>query len=221
MPMLTVRGRPCAYATEGDGFPLLLTAGASGTIADWHEIMPLCGELCKAIAYEYHGMTGAEGQAEGVLGTDDLAALLEALGTERIYLAAADAAIGMALAFALQMPARLEGLLLIGMAEDPAIAALLRSQVQSSLLSAEAGGADCWSAMTVPTLILVGDQVPQHRQYAERLLTRLRRARMAVIPAAGRAPHREQPHRLGRAMMDFLMHCERQRNLVRGASFLL
>ena len=220
MPMLTVNGRQCHYETTGEGFPLLLTAGGQGTIADWREIMPLLGELCKTIVYEYCGSASTACQADRALWVEDCAALLEALGTERVYLAALGSTAQMALAFALHAPEHLEGLFLIGMSEDPATLALSRSGAPHRLVGTTAG-AYGWSTLAVPTLILVGDRVPQQHQCAAALAARLPRAQIAVIAGAGCAPHHEQPRRLGHAMLDFLIHCERQRNLVRGASLLL
>jgi pimeloyl-ACP methyl ester carboxylesterase len=126
----------------------------------------------------------------------------------------------MALAFALHASARLEGLFLIGMPEDSATLALSRSDAPHRMAGTTAG-ADGLSTLAVPTLILVGDQIPQQRQCAAALAAHLPRGQIGVIVGAGYAPHHEQPRRLGHAMMDFLIHCERQRNLVRGASLLL
>jgi pimeloyl-ACP methyl ester carboxylesterase len=218
MPILTVKGRQCHYETTGEGFPLLLTTGGQGTIAEWREIMPLLGELCKTIAYEYCGIASTACQADRTRWAEDLTALLEALGTERLYLAALGSTAPLALAFAVRAPTRLEGLFLIGMSEDPATLAL--SGVPHHTADTTAG-ADGLSTLAVPTLILVGDQVPQQRQRAAVLAARLPRSQIAVIAGAGDAPHHEQPRRLGHAMLDFLIHCERQRHLVRGASLLL
>jgi pimeloyl-ACP methyl ester carboxylesterase len=217
MPILTVKGRQCHYEITGEGFPLLLSAGGQGTIADWREIMPLLGELCKTIAYEYCGIASTACQAGRTLWAEDVAALLEALGAERLYLAALGPTAQMALAFALHAPTRLEGLCLIGMSEDPATLVLSRAPHR---MAGTTAGADDLSTLAVPTLILVGDQVPQQRQRAAALAARLPRGQIAVIAGAGCAPHHEQPQRLGHAMLDFLIHCERQRNLVRGASLL-
>jgi pimeloyl-ACP methyl ester carboxylesterase len=219
MPMLTVKGRQCYYETTGVGFPLLLTAGRRGTIAAWREIMPLLGEMCKTIAYEYCGIASTACQADRMW-AEDCAALLDALGTTRVYLAALGSSVPMALSFALHAPARLEGLLLVGMSEDPVTRVLSKSDAPHRTVRTTAG-AESLSTLAVPTLILVGDQVAQQRQRAVALAARLPRAQVAVIVGAGCAPQHEQPRRLGHAMMDFLMHCERQRNLVRGASLLL
>jgi pimeloyl-ACP methyl ester carboxylesterase len=77
------------------------------------------------------------------------------------------------------------------------------------------------SEIIIPVLILVGDQEPSHLRQAELLAQHLPQGKRVILPGAGQIPHHKQPRQLGHAMLDFLMHCERQRNLVRGASFLL
>jgi hypothetical protein len=58
--------------------------------------------------------------------------------------------------------------------------------------------------------------------YADFLTEHLPRCTKLVISDATPAASSSMPAlRLGHAVMRFLLHCERQRNLVRGASFLL
>ena len=196
MPELMVYGRQCYYETEGDGFPLLLASGRLGAVAPWRPIMPLLGELCRAMAYEY-------AQPERAASAPDVLTLLDAMQTERTYLAADAAAAGMALHMAQQAPERLEGLIFIG-----------KNDAQTRCPEA------AWP-WTAPTLIVVGEQAADHCQWAEAWVMRLPHCQRVIIPEAGRYPLTEQPRRLGHVMMHFLLHCERQRNLVRGASFLL
>ena len=70
MPSLLLNGRPCAYTTAGEGFPLILVPDAGGTLSDWAQSMPLLGELCRVVAYEYTSHTPTlllplPGQGEG------------------------------------------------------------------------------------------------------------------------------------------------------------
>lgn len=225
MAVLTINGKQCYYETEGDGFPLLLVPEPQGVIADWHGIMPLLGELCKAIGAEYRGIEQTEPTTEPT-SSDSLAAnlatLLDALGLERVYLAATRVAGQEALSLALHAPERLEGLILIGMYGDNAAPEPPSRHVSGiAEMTDEAAFEARWQEITVPTLLLVGDQAHQHLQRSELLAARMPHCRRVVIPGAGYSPHLEQPRRLGHAMMDFLIQRERQRNLVRGASFLL
>jgi pimeloyl-ACP methyl ester carboxylesterase len=198
MPELTVRGHQCYYQieVEGDGFPLLLASGRQGAVARWRPIMPLLGELCRAIAYEY-------AQQACAAHTPGIIDLLDAIQIERTYLVADAVAAGMALHMAQQVPERLEGLIFIG-----------KNDVQPSRPEV------AWQ-WTAPTLILVGEQAVDHCQWAEAWVTQFPHCQRGIIPEAGRHPLTEQPRRLGQAMMQCLLHSERQRHLVRGASFLL
>jgi pimeloyl-ACP methyl ester carboxylesterase len=161
--------------------------------------MPLLGELCRVIAYEYRSPPPSPTAPGERLA--DLTALCAALGIERAYLAGYASGGATALRFACHTPQSLEGLVLLGMEhpgclpETPAL-------------------------FSVPTLLITGEQA-DGQETSHRLATRLAHGMTTVIPQAGTAPHREQPLQLGHAMIRFLLHCERQRNLVRGASFLL
>jgi hypothetical protein len=117
----------------------------------------------------------------------------------------------MVLHFALQHPECLEGLVLIG-AHDVEIDTVHGvMSLQTSL-----------HQMTVPTLVLLEAQVHTALPYAEVLTERLPRCTKIVVSDSPLAPSASaQALRLGHTMMRFLLHCERQRNLVRGASFLL
>jgi hypothetical protein len=207
MPTVNVKGQSCVYETEGDGFPLFLVAAPHDTVSLWRPIMPLLGEVCKAIAYEY-GPLGCSGRASEHFRSDRLAddflALLDIFEIERAYVAAAAPASPMMTQVIRQASTRLEGFILIGKAED-----------DPSALS------PAWPTSAIPTLLLVGEQAPDHCQWAEQQMAHLTHGRQKVVPGAFQMPLREQPQRLGHIIMQFLLHCERQRNLVRGASFLL
>jgi hypothetical protein len=74
----------------------------------------------------------------------------------------------------------------------------------------------------VPTFVVVGaDAATDDLQGVTLLTAQLQHSMSIHIAGAAVAPHREQPIPLGHAMITFLMQCERQRTLVRGASFLL
>jgi pimeloyl-ACP methyl ester carboxylesterase len=198
--------------------------------------MPLLGELCRAITYECHEGEGSYGPKSGPTdypistptlsrqggsqhggphtsthAADTLGTFLEVLGLARVYLAGHGEAWSMALHFALEHPERLEGLVLIGAHE---VAMDTRRGVMS--LPARL------HTMSVPTLVLLAEQVHAAFPEAEVLAERLPRCTKIIISPSPLAPSASVPAlQLGHAMMRFLLHCERQRNLVRGASFLL
>lgn len=204
MPHLTLNNAPLTYVTEGDGFPLILVPDHRGAIADWAQHIPLLGELCKVIAYEYsESDSTAKTPASQIINTlvVDLAALLDTLAIERTYLAGYARGGMAALHFALRHPGRVEGLLLLGIDDSPPHAPL--------------------HAVAVPTCVFVGSDATAQLACATLLTTQLPRCAKRILPGVHTALHGEQPLPLGHAMMDFLLQCERQRNLVRGASFLL
>ena len=194
--------------------------------------MPLLGELCRVIAYEYHeeGRSHAGGPHPSPGAVDMLGMFLEVIGLERVYLASQSVGWPTALYFALQRPEGLEGLVLIG-------AHTMEMDTVRGVMALQAR----LHAMTVPTLVLLEGQVHAAFPCAEVLTQRLPRCTKIVVSDAGAtvsahasvlrthegaalplSPAVSVPAlQLGHAMMRFLLHCERQRNLVRGASFLL
>jgi pimeloyl-ACP methyl ester carboxylesterase len=203
MRCLTLAGntnKRLRYMVEGEGFPLILVPALTGRIADWAPQLPLFGELCRVIAYEY-GERPALDQASPGCQVQDLQALLDGLAIAGAYLAGyADGGLT-ALRMAWHCPQRVEGLLLIGM----------------DTVWCE----DCLERVTVPTCVFADAEAPRQVALASRLAAALPRGEIHTVEQTAMLPHREQPLLLGHAMIDFLMRCERQRNLVRGASFLL
>jgi pimeloyl-ACP methyl ester carboxylesterase len=117
----------------------------------------------------------------------------------------------MALHFALHRPERLEALVLIG-ARGVAMEAVC------GIMSLE----DHLHAITVPTLVVSEAEASAVLPYADFLTERLPHCTKLVVSDTTPAASSSLPAlRLGHAVMRFLLHCERQRNLVRGASFLL
>ena len=200
-----------SYETAGDGFPLVLTPGPQGV---WSPYIPLLGELCRTIMYTGHGLAEApptEGLHASARAAEMLSMFLEVLGLERVYVASQAVSWHMALHFALHYPGRLEGLVLIW-ARDAEANAI------GDIISLEAR----LHAITAPTLVVSEAEALAALPYANFLTERLSRCTQLVvsdaIPAASSGI---SALRLGHAVMRFLLHCERQRNLVRGASFLL
>jgi pimeloyl-ACP methyl ester carboxylesterase len=136
---------------------------------------------------------------------------LDVTGLERVYLASLSAGWSMALHFALRYPARLEGLVLIA-AHSAAMDA------RPEVLALEARLPE----ITAPTLVLIEERVRAALPSVDVLKERLPRCTQVVMPESSLSPSAHTPTlQLGHTIMHFLLHCERQRNLVRGASFLL
>ena len=196
-------GALISYESAGDGFPLLLLPGPEG-IAAWLPHMPLFGELCHVIAYEF---------CQPQPTTEYLPALLDALHLERVYLASPVPAWMPALQVARRRSEALEALLLVDLPGSAAKAPPLDSTLATHL-----------SSLTLPTFILLAHEASPARAAADLLSTHLPHCRTLTMGRLGqgqpdlpKAPHRQFPH----LMMRFLLDRERHRNLVRGASFLL
>ena len=202
MPRLQLPdGSRFTYETAGDGFPLILLPGPEG-IAAWLPHMPLFGELCHTIAYEFCQPQPTTGY---------LPALLDALRLERVYLASPVPAWIPALQFAHHRPKALEALLLVDLPGPAAKAPPLDSTLATHL-----------SSLTLPTFILLADGEGAARPTADWLSTHLPHCRTITMPVHDqpdlpKAPHRQFPH----LVLRFLLDRERHRNFVRGASFLL
>jgi pimeloyl-ACP methyl ester carboxylesterase len=200
-----------SYETAGDGFPLVLTPGAQGI---WDPYMPLLGELCRTIAYVGHELVDVlspEAQHPNARAAETLGTFLDTLGLERVYVASQAAGWPMALHFALHCPGRLEGLVLVGTRD-------VATHMLSDVTSFEAN----LPTITVPTLVVIEVAASAAMPYADLLAERLPRCTRVVVADPTPATSSRIPAlQLGHAMMRFLLHCERQRTLVHGASFLL
>ena len=211
MAEVSGHGVHVSYETAGDGFPLVLAPGPQGV---WSPYIPLLSELCRTIMYtglDLAEVFSAEGPHSSARAAEMLGTFLDLLGLERIYLASQAVSWHLALHFALHYPGRLEGLVLIG-AHDVA------TDEVCGIMSLEA----CLHAITVPTLVVSEAEALAALPYADFLAGRLPRCTKLVVSDATPTAMSGIPAlRLGHAVMRFLLHCERQRNLVRGASFLL
>jgi pimeloyl-ACP methyl ester carboxylesterase len=211
MAEVSGQGVHFSYETAGDGFPLVLAPGPQGV---WSPYIPLLGELCRTIVYTGHDLAevpSAEGLHPSARAAGMLATFLDILGLERVYLASQVASWHMALHFALHYPGRLEGLVLIG---------------ENNMVTDALGGILALEArlptLAVPTLVVSEAEALAALPYADFLTAHLPRCTRLMVSNATPAASSGTPAlRLGHAVMRFLLHCERQRNLVRGASFLL
>ncbi|WP_346618381.1 alpha/beta fold hydrolase [Blastococcus montanus] len=89
MPQTAVRtGVTLNYEVSGEGDPLLLIMGTSGSIPLWGELIPRLAEHYRVIAYDNRGLGGSE-RGEGEISVaslaEDASALLEALDIPRAH----------------------------------------------------------------------------------------------------------------------------------------
>ena len=202
MPRLQLPdGSLIVYESAGDGFPLVLLPDPKG-IAAWSPHVPLLSELCHVMAYEC---------CQSQPAAECLAAFLDVLRLERVYLASPVPAWVAALQFACHRPEALEALLLVDLPGSAAEAPPLDPTLATRLAS-----------LALPAFILLADGEGPARSTADWLSTQLPHCRTMTPPVHDqtdlpKTPHRQFPH----LMMRFLLDRERHRNLVRGASFLL
>ncbi|GIX47615.1 MAG: hypothetical protein KatS3mg131_1826 [Candidatus Tectimicrobiota bacterium] len=196
MPSLRVQGQTFFYETEGEGFPLVLTSGGPEGLALWRPLLPLLGELCRVVC---------TAPAASPLPVVALEALLEALEVPQGYLGGHALGALQVLDFAREQAGRIAGLVLVSPRGQ-------RADLAAAL------GHPAWQALPVPMLVVGAPGVPSPPPATGRFST-VRRG--VALPEVADDPLREQPARLGQVIHDFLLHCERQRHLVRGASLLL
>jgi pimeloyl-ACP methyl ester carboxylesterase len=89
MPLQAVRtGVSLNYEVSGEGEPLLLIMGTSGSIPLWAELSPRLAERYRVIAFDNRGLGGSErgtGPITAASMAEDAAALLEALDVPRAH----------------------------------------------------------------------------------------------------------------------------------------
>jgi len=89
MPHAAVDGTSLYYERRGDGEPLLLIQGMSGTHLTWGEpFLAALGDDLEMVVYDHRGVgsSGDQGQPVTIAGlADDAAGVLDALGWERAH----------------------------------------------------------------------------------------------------------------------------------------
>jgi len=89
MPQTACRtGVTLNYESSGEGDPLLLIMGTSGSIPLWAEVVPRLAEQYRVIAFDNRGLGGSErGEGAITVGSmaEDASALLEALEVPRAH----------------------------------------------------------------------------------------------------------------------------------------
>jgi pimeloyl-ACP methyl ester carboxylesterase len=161
--------------------------------------------------HDLAAVPAAEGLHASARDAEMLDTFLAILGLERVYVASHIMSWHMALHFALHCPGHLEGLVLIG-------AKNMATDAVGSIMSLETR----LHTIAIPALVVSEAEALAALPYADFLTAHLPRCTRLVVSGTTPAASSGTPAlRLGHAVMRFLLHCERQRNLVRGASFLL
>lgn len=205
MPEALVQGVRVAYDSIGDGFPLVLLAQAGDQPHPWRLFMPLLGEFCRTLAY-----TPAVRAADVAAEVTALLAFLDALSLERVYLAGQAATWPVALQCCASAPARLAGLILVGPYDPPQDVPEMPPALADAALD-----------RAVPTLLVVSIATPAHQTTANTLAARHPHWTRVLLPAPPASAAATPPTAsIGHAIVRFLIHWERRRTMVRGASLM-
>ncbi len=131
MPIAKLNGIEINYEVHGEGTPLVLTHGYSGSLGMWQDQVEALSSMYRLVIYDTrgHGKTTAPADMERYsLARDYVAdelALMDHLGIERAYVGGLSMGGMIAQEFALQHPDRVKALLLfdtgpgMGMMRDP------------------------------------------------------------------------------------------------------
>ncbi len=116
MPTISANGIETYYEVHGDGFPLVLVHGGFVDSRMWQPQVEHFSDRYQVIHYDLrgHGQTGGtvESKYSIALFADDLKALLDALGLERVILCGLSLGGMIAQSFAVQFTERLSALIL-------------------------------------------------------------------------------------------------------------
>ena len=106
------------YEVQGEGEPMLLLHGGMATLREWDAIIPLLTDRFQTIAYDRAGIGRSSGrafQADIVAnGVEELAAIKESLGLERVYLFGSCIGGAIALSYAARSPASVRSVMTTG-----------------------------------------------------------------------------------------------------------
>ena len=117
MPVATVNGVNLAYVVKGRGAPLVAMHGFSNSIYTWEPVMDAFSRRFQAFAYDHRGHGGSsKRQGPFTIETlaQDLLALLNFWGLDRVHLMGHSMGGRVALWFALEHPERVDSLMLVG-----------------------------------------------------------------------------------------------------------
>jgi 3-oxoadipate enol-lactonase len=115
MPKANVGGVNMYYEIHGEGEPLLLISGHSGTTALWGPIVPLLSRAYRVVAFDNRGIGYSEAPESPVsvkMMADDAAGLMDALGIDSAHVLGASMGGMIAQELALNHPARIISLVL-------------------------------------------------------------------------------------------------------------
>jgi pimeloyl-ACP methyl ester carboxylesterase len=210
------------YAARGAGqrTPLLLTHGYGQSGRMWDGNLPTLARDRRVITWDLRGHGGTDAPDDPAAYTHDaclgdIEALLEATESDHAVLGGQSLGGFLSLAFALEHPDRVAGLVLVdtgpGFRDDDArdrwnIAARERPDGprRELLVQHDAAVLDGLGRISAPSLIVVGAEDELFLPASEVMERRIPGARRLVIDGAGHAPNLDAPNEFNPAVNDFL-----------------
>lgn len=230
MSFLDRNGVQLYYEVHGadDAPVVLLTHGYSANTTMWKgQVEPITGAGWRVVTWDIrgHGQTDAGDDLSRYSQqhtVDDMAALLDAVGADTAVIAGLSLGGYMSLAFNIVYPARVRALMLFdtgpGYRNDEArekwnadsrktgdrLGGGLALAAHGILVQHDADVIDSLPGITVPTLVLVGENDAPFLGACEYMAKKIANARHVVIPNAGHAANIDEPEGFNAAVLAFL-----------------
>ncbi|MEO7003028.1 MAG: alpha/beta fold hydrolase [Ktedonobacterales bacterium] len=112
--MLDANSARFAYAVSGAGHPFTLLHAGIADSRMWDDQVPTFAQHYRVIRYDARGFGRTEFPAVPYSTSEDVCAIIDALGVEKTYLLGCSMGGGVALDFALSQPDRVDALILVG-----------------------------------------------------------------------------------------------------------
>lgn len=235
MGFVEAAGARLHYEEHGDGEPLVLLHGNSENLGYFAKQIPVFAERYRVLALDTraHGeSTRGDGPLDFARLSDDVCAVLDAVGIVSAHLLGYSDGGNTALTLALRDPGRVRSLIVNGANLDPhglgarfrvpATVAWLASGViaplsakvhrQRELLELMVRHphipVDELASITVPTLVIVGERDAIPRRHTELIARSIPGAELMYVPDAGHACAEQRPDVFNAAVLDFLAHVE-------------
>ncbi|GAB2637420.1 alpha/beta fold hydrolase [Prescottella soli] len=235
MGFVEAGGARLHYETSGEGEALVLLHGNSENLGYFAAQAPAFAERYRVIALDTraHGeSTRGDGPLDFARFADDVCAVLDALGIDSAHVLGYSDGGNTALTLALRRPDRVRSLIVNGANLDPHglgwkfrvpatlawLAAGLVAPLSKTLAhKRELLGLmvhhphippDDLAAITVPTVVVVGERDPIPRRHTELIAHSIPGAELVILPGAGHACAEERPDVFNAVVLDFLARAE-------------
>ncbi|RVW10013.1 alpha/beta fold hydrolase [Prescottella agglutinans] len=238
MGFVETGGASLHYEVSGEGEPLVLLHGNSENLGYFAAQAPGFAQRYRVIALDTraHGeSTRGDGPLDFDRFADDVCVVLDALGVGSAHVLGYSDGGNTALTLALRRPDRVRSLIVNGANLDPHGLGW-KFRVPATLAWLVAGPvawlsptlarkrellglmvlhphipADGLAAITVPTLVVVGERDPIPRRHTELIAHSIPGAELAIVPDAGHACAEERPAAFNAVVLDFLARAEAPR----------